>query len=268
MSRGDLIPGENIEFSLENYNPEHEAFISSLKIESSLVKKTARLYLPMQKKDARTWWENREFVRGRARLILDVRTMNVGLDEFWLEDRKTGNKARMIVIELSIVQPDIAKRIKGTAAALARRAGKGSGPYETAAKGFVSEYNRLISEAKSVLVRNPYIKALKPLSYGGNRNQSDGAVVTAATGLETYMSSFSPQKVLGKSAAALARRAGKGSGPYETAAEGFVSEYNRLISEARSVLVRDLYIKALKAAQLWWQQKSIGRCCCDRSNGS
>ena len=70
--------------------------------------------------------------------------------------------------------------------------------------------------------------------------------MTAATGLETYLASFSPQKAFGKSAAALARRAGKGSGPYQTIAEGFVSEYNRLISEAKSVLVRDPYIKALK----------------------
>ena len=55
-------------------------------------------------------------------------------------------------------------------------------------KVFVSEYNRLISEAKSVLVRDPYIKALKPLSYGGNRNQSDAAVATAAENLQQILS--------------------------------------------------------------------------------
>ena len=249
LGRDDVVPEAAIEFELQTYDAENGVFVGGLQIDSLLMKKTGRLYLPMKKKAARAFWKNRESLEGKVRLFLEARSLDIGISGFWLEDSKSGQKARVTVIELSTsptylgsFAPD--KAFGKIASGLAQRAGKGVSNSSTA-KGLVAEYNRLISEASSVLAKDPLVRALKPLSYSGDRHQTAAAVATAASGVAAYLGSFAPDKAFGKVASGLAQRAGKGVSNSSTA-KGLVAEYNRLISEASSVLAKDPLVRALK----------------------
>ena len=258
LGRDDVVPEAAIEFELQTYDAENGVFVGGLQIDSLLMKKTGRLYLPMKKKAARAFWKNRESLEGKVRLFLEARSLDIGISGFWLEDSKSGQKARVTVIELSTspttgspsstkvskAQLELAKATRLSASDLAQRAGKGV-IFESTAKGWVAEYNRLIGEASSVLAKDPLLRALRPLSYSGDTGQTAAAVATAASGVAAYLGSFAPDKAFGKVASGLAQRAGKGV-IFEPTAKGWVAEYNRLIGEASSVLAKDPLLRALR----------------------
>ena len=271
LSASDIVPENAIKAQLEKYDPERGVFIGTLEIESSLLKRMARVIVPMQRARARTFWKNRASLIGRVSLSLDVHSLDIDIGEFWIEDPQsaTRTKKRIAVLEIrrpSPNRPDEAgthapseeqlKRaggLKVSVAALAKQSAKG-GRYESTVKGWIGDYNRLVSEAKSVFTKDPHIQALKTLAYGGYSNQAAGAVTIAAKGLETYLTSFVSSDAFKVSAAALAKLSQQStewrdfiySGARESIAKGWIGDYNRLVSEAKSVFAKDPHIQALK----------------------
>ena len=264
LSRPDIISKDAIEFHLEKYDPEHRFFSGSLNIKSDLIEAEARFHLPMRKKEARVFWENRQSLNGRVRLAMDVHLLDIVIEEFWLEDSKSGarTKERIAVIRISMPPEEhlaTAKAFKAAAAALAEQAGgaRVGRRYGDAKKvnGWIAEYNRLIQEAKSVFTTDSHIQALQDLKYLGSESQAAGAVTTAARGLEAYLTSFAPSEAFKAAAAALAEQAGQGARDSRTPGgyysdtkkvNGWIAEYNRLIQEAKSVFTTDSHIQALQ----------------------
>ena len=257
LGRDDIVPEAAIEFELATYDAEHEAFLGRVEIDHPLMKKTGRLSLPMKKTAARAFWKSRESLKGKVRLFLEVRSQEISMTGFWLADARTGQEARVTVIEsatppagspssaeASKAQLELAKPARQSAFRLAGRAGEGVS-HNSEARGLVAEYNRLIGEAGAVLVEDPFVRALKPLGFSGARQHTAAAVATAASGVAAYLSSFAPDKAFGEVASTLARRAGKGVS-HTSEAKGLVAEYNRLIGEAGAVLVEDPFVRALK----------------------
>jgi TolB-like protein len=78
---------------------------------------------------------------------------------------------------------DLAEAIKESAVALAKRAERAVGG-SVVAKGLVTEYNRLLQEAKSVLKDEPSIQTLKELEYSGDSFHTTRMVATASRKLE------------------------------------------------------------------------------------
>ena len=260
LSQGDVIPADAIDSHLENYDPERKVFTGTLKIDSVLVQTNARIYLPMKREKARVLWKNRELLKGKVRVSMNVRSLDIGIEEFWLEDPESGSRTEERITAVEIRHPSErttsaekrqgATRFKSSASALAKRAAQGTGS-SNEAQGWLAEYNRLIGEAQSVFVKDPHIQALKPLQWQRSRDQAAGAVNTAASGLEAYLASFTSHAAFQASASALAKRAAHGTGS-SNEAQGWLAEYNRLIGEAQSVFVKDPHIQALKPLQ--WQR--------------
>ena len=248
LSRADIVPKAAIEFHLEKYDPERKFFAGRLNIKSDIIEAEARLYLPMRKKEARVFWENRQSLNGRVRLAMDVHLLDIVIGEFWLENSKSGarTKERIAVVRISKPSEEqlgTAKGFQTSAAALAQRAVYN--PYHPAspaeAQGWIAEYNRLIQEAKAVFPADRHIQALQALS-GGQRE-----VARAAGGLATYLTSFAPNDAFQASAAALAQQAGGPINFGRDTVERLITEYNRLIQEAKAVFPADRHIQALQA---------------------
>ena len=245
LSRTDIVPKAAIEFNLEKYNPEHKFFAGRLNIKSDIIETEARLYLPMRKKEARVFWENRQSLNGRVRLAMDVHLLDIVIGEFWLENSKSGarTKERIAVIEISKPSEEqlgIAKGFQASAAALAQQAGGRINFGRGTVERLITEYNRLIQEAKAVFPADRHIQALQALS-GGQRE-----VARAAGGLATYLTSFAPNDAFQASAAALAQQAGGRINFGRGTVERLITEYNRLIQEAKAVFPTDPHIQALQ----------------------
>ena len=266
LSQGDIIPADAIDSHLENYDPERKLFTGTLKIDSALVQTNARIYLPMKREKARVLWKNRELLKGKVRVSMNVRSLDIGIEEFWLEDPESGGRAeeRIAVVEIRVPvrthrvgerdapsedQMRLAEGFKASAAALAKRAEKGPQTYSNDAGIWIAEYNRLIQEARSIFTKDPHIQALqplKPMDRKITRKQDAGMVATAVRGLEVYLTSFISNEAFRNSAAALAKRAEKGPRAHSNDAGIWTAEYNRLIQEARSIFTKDPHIQALQ----------------------
>ena len=272
LSRDDIVPADAIDSHLENYDAERKVFTGTLKIDSVLVQMNARIYLPMKREDAKALWKNRELLKGKVRVSMSVRSLDIGLEEFWLEDPESGSRTeeRIAVVEMrhpgeraaSAEKRQGAARFKSSALALANRAAKKSGfslisfENDNWRQGVVAEYNRLIQEAKSVFSKDPHVQGLRPLQDSGSNSQVRDAVATAAHSLETYFSSlFRSDMAFVSSASALANRAAKKSGfslisfENDNWRQGMVAEYNRLIQEAKSVFSKDPHVQGLRPLQ-------------------
>ena len=269
LSRDGIVPADAIDSNLENYDAERNVFTGTLKIDSALVQTNAQFYLPMEREKARVLWRNRAALQGKVRVSMNVRSLDIGIEEFWLEDPESGSRTeeRIAVVEIrhpgeraaSQEHRKDAMRFAASASALAERvAGRSIHPMDlnragkNEASGWVAEYNRLIEEAQSVFTKDPHIQALRPLRFLGV-NSAHGAVTAAAWGLETYLTSFRSDQAFRKSASALAKRvAGRDINPVsinragKNEASGWVAEYNRLIEEAQSVFTKDPHIQALR----------------------
>ena len=88
----------------------------------------------------------------------------------------------------------------------------------------------------------------------GDEWQAAGAVATAASGLEAYLTSFVSNEAFNASASALAKRASEGA-KSEAVAKGWLAEYNRLIGEVQSVFTKDPHVQALSGLQ-WGESRS------------
>ena len=272
LSRDDIVPAGAIDSNLENYDAERKVFTGTLKIDSVLVQMNAQFYLPMKRDKARVLWQSRTTLQGKVRVSMNVRSLDIGIEKFWLEDPESGSRTEERVAVVEIRHPGaratseehlkVATRFVASASALAERvAGRNidwrhpNRPGKNEASGWVAEYNRLIEEAQSVFTSNPHIQALRPLRFLGI-NSAHGAVTAAAWGLETYLTSFRSDQAFGKSASSLAQRvAGRDINPVsinragKSEARGWVAEYNRLIEEAQSVFTKNPHIQALRPLQ-------------------
>ena len=257
----DVVPLDDIAVHLEKYDPEHGVFFGTLDIDSSLIETKAKIVVPMKREEARIFWNNKDSLYGRISLSMNVQSLEIGIEEFWLEDAQSENRRRteerIAVIELRSPLEEQLKHVNGlrvAAAALAKRSSQGArdniGGEREKAKGWIGEYNRLVAEAKSVFAKDPHIQGLKTLSYGGSNPQAAGAVTTAAKGLETYLTSFVSSDAFETAAAALAKRSSQGArdniGGEREKAKGWIGEYNRLVAEAKSVFAKDPHIQGLK----------------------
>ena len=263
LSRTDIVPEEAIDVQLEKYDPEHGIFIGGLEIHSGLTHTKARIVVPMKREAARIFWKNKNSLVGRIALSLDVFSLDIEIEEFWIEDLELGSKTKERISVLEIRKPSgkLLKRghgLRTSAATLAKRAQDKSRntaeiySWKSTAEGFVAEYNRLVREAKAALTKDPHIQALKELTYMGNEWQAADSVTTAASGLATYLTSFVSSEAFKVAASALAKRAQDKSHntaerySWDSTAEGFVAEYNRLVREAKAALTKDPHIQALK----------------------
>ena len=272
LSRDDIVPAGAIDANLENYDAERNVFTGTLKIDSVLVQTNARIYLPMKREKARVLWKSRESLQGKVRVSMNVRSLDIGLEEFWLEDPESGSRTeeRIAVVEMrhpgeraaSAEKRQGAARFKSSVLALANRAAKKSSfslnsfENDNWRQGVVAEYNRLIQEAKSVFSKDPHVQGLRPLQDSGSNSQVRDAVATAAHSLETYFSSlFRSDMAFVSSASALANRAAKKSSfslnsfENDNWRQGMVAEYNRLIQEAKSVFSKDPHVQGLRPLQ-------------------
>ena len=271
LSRDDIVPADAIDSHLENYDPERKVFTGTLKIDSALVQTNAQFYLPMKRDKARVLWQSRTVLQGKVRVSMNVRSLDIGIEEFWLEDPESGNRTeeRIAVVEIrhpgeraaSQEHRKDAMRFAASASALAERSARGArhrinDPFnedQGKVKGWIAEYNRLVDEAKSVFAKDPHVQALKTLTYGGSNFQAAGAVTTASSGLAVYLTSFVSNDALKSSASALAERSARGASdrmdPFKEApakVKGWIAEYNRLVDEAKSVFAKDPHVQALK----------------------
>ena len=266
----DVVSPDVIAVHLEKYDPELGVFTGGLEIDSDLIETKARVIVPMKREDARTFWKNEQSLVGRVTFSMDVYSLEIDIKEFWLEDPVSAHrtKERIAVIEtraLSDEQRARANGLKMSATALLNRSAQGVndnamhpnyGSHTAEAKGWVTEYNRLVLEAKSVFSNDPHIQALKALSHGGSNSQAAGAVTAAARAMVAYLKSFVSSDAFEVSANLLANRSAQGSndnamhpnyGSHTAEAKGWVTEYNRLVLEAKSVFSNDPHIQALKA---------------------
>ena len=263
LGRTGILQKEAIRFNLEKYDPELGVFHGTFELDSDLLKITARVFLPMKREKARVWWKNRSALQGKVRMSVNVNSLGIELEEFYLEDSGSGNRTEERVAVVEVRRPSqkerkTAKEFKASASELAKRASQGArdrdplGKERTKATGWIAEYNRLVGEAQSAFTKDQHIQALKTLSYGGSNPQASGAVTTAAKGLEAYLTSFVSQVAFKVSAAELAKRASQGArdrdplGKERTKATGWIAEYNRLVGEAQSAFTKDQHIQALK----------------------
>ena len=143
--------------------------------------------------------------------------------------------------------PELKNYIKGiklSAANLNKRSEKGA-QYKEIARGYISEYNRLVDEIKPVLKDEVYIQALQHLKPYGNTNQESWSVATASKGLETYLSSFSAKDAFRASAQSLFNYASKGA-QYAEIAKGYIGEYNKIIEELKIVFKTNILVNSLQ----------------------
>ena len=266
LGRTDILQKEAVKFNLEKYDPEHGVFHGSFELDSDLMKITARIFLPMKREKARVLWKNRSALQGKVRMSVNVHSLNIELEEFWLEDSESGRRMEERIAVVEVRRPSQnqraeaaapsdekhkrAKPLIASASVLATRSAKGASDNccnNTArAKGWIVEYNRLVGEVKSVFPKDPHIQALKTLSHAGSNPQAAGAVTIAAKGLEAYLTSFVSSDAIKMSASALAARPAKGASDNccnNTArAKGWIVEYNRLVGEVKSVFPKDPHI--------------------------
>ena len=280
LDGADVISSDAITVHLEKYDPEHAILVGGLEVVSDLVETKARLIVPMKREDARTFWKNRQSLVGKVSMSMDVRSLDVDIEEFWLEDPRSGSrtKERVAVLELRLPSPGKtiegaapseeehkrAKPMRAAASSLAKRAaqttykdwtGQTSTIRDEKAKGRIAEYNRLVGEAKAVFAKDPHIQGLKMLVYGGNNAQASRAVEAAAKGLEAYLTSFVSNDAFKASASLLTKRAaqttykdrtGQTSTIRDEKAKGRIAEYNRLVGETKAVFAKDPHIQGLK----------------------
>ena len=269
LGEADVVPPDAVAVHLEKYDPERGVFIGGLEIDSDLMGMKARLIVPMKREAARTFWKNKGSVIGRMSLAMDVHSLDIEIEEFWLEDPQSASRTEERIAVLDLVSPPEAvsaseeqrRRADGlrtSASSLAKRAARGasdSDPLGTDArkvKGWIGEYNRLVGEVKAVFGKDRHVQGLKTLSYRGSNSQAAGAVVTAAGGLEAYMTSFVSHDAFKASASSLAKRAARGasdSDPLGTdarKAKGWIGEYNRLVGEVKAVFGKDRHVQGLK----------------------
>ena len=75
---------------IEGYDADVEVFHGRVELESISsavgIGKEEKFSLPMARREARTFWKNRERLVGRVRLSLDPRTLEVKISRFWLDD--------------------------------------------------------------------------------------------------------------------------------------------------------------------------------------
>ena len=260
----DVVPLDDIAVHLEKYDPEHGVFFGTLDVDSSLMKTKARIIFPMKREDARAFWKNKDSLIGRILLLMDVHSLDVEIEEFWLEDPQSASRTeeRISVIQQRTPteeQREHANDVRSFAAALAKRvAERSTNPFshgsadKQEARGWVAEYNRLVEEAKSVFPTDAHIQSLKPLGFHGVYN-AQGGVSAAAWGLEAYLDSYQSTEAFKTSASVLAKRvAERSTNPFshgsadKQEARGWVAEYNRLVEEAKSVFPTDAHIQSLK----------------------
>ena len=259
LGRTGILQKEAIRFNLEKYDPELGVFHGSFELDSDLMKITARIVLPMKREKARVLWKNRSALQGRVRMSVNVHSLDIELEEFWLEDSESGSRTEERIAVVEVLRPSeeerkTAKEFKASASALVERASKGAIDHrfgETAkVKGWIAEYNRLVGEVQAVFGEDPHVQALKELAYMGSNPQAAGAVNTAASGLAVYLASFVPNDAFKASASALVERASKGARndrPEETRkVKGWIAEYNRLVGEVQAVFDKDPHVQALK----------------------
>ena len=272
LSRDGIVPADAIDSNLENYDPERKLFTGTLKIDSLLVQTNVRFYLPMKREEAKVLWKSRESLQGKVRVSMNVHSLDIGLEEFWLENSESVRRTEERVAVIEIWHPDarktsaeklkVAARFKASVSALAGRSARGAndgmadpfGEDRAKVKGWIAEYNRLVGEARSVFVKDPHVQALKTLIYRGSNSQAAGAVTTASSSLAAYLTSFVSNDAFKSSASALAGRSARGAndgmadpfGEDRAKVKGWIAEYNRLVGEARSVFVKDPHVQALK----------------------
>ena len=192
LSRDDIVPAEAIASSLENYDPERKIFTGTLKIDSVLVQTNARIYLPMKRDKARGLWKNRAALQGNIRVSMNVHSLDIAIEEFWLEDPESGSRMEERIAVVEIRRPSRARHLeaRGTpageelkaakgfrtsASALAKRAIEKSNntpnyyAWDAIAKGFIAEYNRMVQEAKAALAKDPHISGTQRTHIHGRR---------------------------------------------------------------------------------------------------
>ena len=260
LSGTDIVPQDAIKVHLEKYDPEDGVFLGGLTIDSDLMKSKARIVVPMKRESAKIYWKNKDSLIGRLSLSINIHSLGFDIEEFWLEHPQSASrtKERITVIQTrrpsSEEQQRRANGLRMSAATLANRSEQGARDNRSGetkkARGWISEYNRLVDEAKSVFAKDPHVQALKTLSYMGSNPQAAGAVATAARGLEAYLTSFLPHDAFKASASLLAKRSEQGARDNRSGetkkARGWISEYNRLVDEAKSVFAKDPHVQALK----------------------
>ena len=265
LDEADVVPPDAVAVHLEKYDPEHGIFVGGLETDSDLIGMKARLVVPMKREAARTFWKNKDSVVGRMSLSMDVYSLDIEIEDFWLEDPQSASRTEERIAVLEVVSPPEAvspseeqrRRADGlrvSASSLAKRAAEKEFytgyNYDNWAKGVIAEYNRLVGEAKAVFANNPHVQALKPLANSGSISQVRGAVETAARSLESYFSSFTSSMAFKTAAAALAKRATEKEFytgyNYDDWAKGVIAEYNRLVGEAKAVFANDPHVQALK----------------------
>ena len=265
LDGADVVSSDDIEVDLEKYDPEHGVFIGSLAVHTGLVDLEAQLFVPMKRNASRTFWKNKDSLIGRMSLAMDVHSLDILIEEFWLEDPQSAHRTeeRIAVIEVvsppEAVSPSEEQRrradgLRSSASSLAKRSAQGARhccrDESEKAKGWIAEYNRLVGEAKAVFAKDPHVQGLKTLSHGGSNSQAAGAVTTAAGGLEAYMTSFVSHEALKASASSLAKRSAQGARhccrDESEKAKGWIAEYNRLVGEAKAVFAKDPHVQGLK----------------------
>ena len=264
LDEADVVPQDTVVVHLEKYDPEHGVFVGGLEIDSDLIGMKARLVVPMKREAARTFWKNRDSVIGRMSLSMDVHSLDIEIEEFWLEDPQSARRTEERIAVLDVVSPPEAvppseeqrrraDGLRASASSLAKRSAPGlrAGPGSNTVKGWIAEYNRLVGEAKLTFPRDLHIQALRPLTYSGSTHQASGAVASAAEGLEAYMVSFVSHKAFETSAEAVAGRITWAMGEWHRSvntntAKGWIAEYNRLVNEAKSAFENDPHVRSLK----------------------
>ena len=80
---------------IEGYDADVEVFHGRVELESISsavgIGEEEKFSLLMARREARTFWENRERLVGRVRLSLDPRTLEVKISRFWLDDPGSGS---------------------------------------------------------------------------------------------------------------------------------------------------------------------------------
>ncbi len=169
LGSADVIHGGAILTKLEKYDPEKGIFVGALEIDSALINMKAEMIIPVNRESARDFWEHRDSLVGRALLTIDSHSLEIGIDEFWLEDPESGSRTKERISIIEVRRPSseeelkLAQGLSASAADLASRSAEGA-HRSTVAKGWIVEYNRLIGEAKSVFPQDHHIQGLRSLS--------------------------------------------------------------------------------------------------------
>lgn len=255
LGRADAVfPGNAVELRLDEYDVEREVFVGAIEIDSDLLSTNARLLVPDRRASARELWPDRDSVKAELSLSMDVVSLDLQIDAVWISFPSSGSRRRGFLAQDAFKAS--ARDVAAQAAAGLRRCCSLMGNHARDALAAVRAYNRLLLEAKLVLRADRHIHALRTLPLAASEHvapQTLQSVITAANGLEAYLTSFRSHEAFATSARDLAGRAERGENACCRigSAQGdmvnvLLGEYNRLIGEARTAFTTDASVRSLQ----------------------